>query len=126
MVHACAPDIRTHGLRARTLLVGLMHGMAGSAALRVSQASRVAVGLGYVAPFGIGSTIGFGALSAMMAMPLVFSTRWLAWANGFRGAIGANTIIETVFAYRATRRFPEVNIFISRSPVIERAGMLRR
>src|SRR5712672_419302 len=64
------------GFRWRTLLVGLMHGMAGSAALlllAVSQASSPAASLGYVALFGIGSMIGMGALSAMIAVPRVGS-----------------------------------------------------
>jgi hypothetical protein len=98
-----------HGFRWRTLLVGLMHGMAGSAALlmlTVSQASSPAVGLGYVALFGIGSMIGMGALSTFIAVPLAVSARWLTWTNrGLQGAvglvtvaIGVTTIVETVFA----------------------------
>jgi hypothetical protein len=86
-----------------------MHGMAGSAALlvlAVSQASSPALGLGYVALFGIGSMIGMGALSTVIAVPLVVSARWLTWANsGLQGAVGvitvavgATTIVETVLA----------------------------
>jgi hypothetical protein len=95
------PHIRTahaheHGFRWRTLLVGLMHGMAGSAALlllAVTQASSPAVGLGYVALFGIGSMFGMGALSMVIAVPLVVSARWLTWANrGLQGAVGLATI----------------------------------
>ena len=107
-VHAHA-HVDAHGFRWRTLLVGLMHGMAGSAALlvlTVSQASSPAVGLGYVALFGIGSMIGMGALSTVIAVPLAVSARWLTWANrGLQGAvgfvtiaIGVNTIVETLFA----------------------------
>ena len=94
--HARAPHVHQHGFRWRTLLVGLMHGMAGSAALlvlAVSQASSVAVGLGYVALFGIGSMLGMGALSAVIAVPLALSARWLTWANrGLQGAVGVVTI----------------------------------
>ena len=109
-----APHVRTahaheHGFRWRTLLDGLMHGMAGSAALlvlAVSQASSPAVGLGYVALFGIGSMIGMGALSTVIAVPLAISARWLTWANrGLQGAVGLATIaigimtvVETVLA----------------------------
>ena len=107
--HVSAAHAHQHGFRWRTLLVGLMHGMAGSAALlvlTVSQASSPAVGLGYVALFGIGSMIGMGALSTVIAVPLAASARWLTWANrGLQGAvgiitmaIGIHTIIETVFA----------------------------
>jgi len=107
--HARAPHAHAHGFRWRTLLVGLMHGMAGSAALlvlTVSQASSPAMGLGYVALFGVGSMIGMGALSTIIAVPLAVSARWLTWANhGLQGAvgivtmaIGVTTIVETVFA----------------------------
>ncbi len=106
--HARAPHAHAHGFRWRTLLVGLMHGMAGSAALlvlTVSQAASPAIGLGYVALFGIGSMIGMAALSTVIAVPLAVSARWLTWANrGLQGAVGAitiaigiNTIVETVF-----------------------------
>jgi len=107
--HLRTAHIHEHGFRWRTLLVGLMHGMAGSAALlmlTVSQAASPAVGLGYVALFGIGSMIGMGALSTIIAVPLAVSARWLTWANrGLQAAvglvtvaIGLNTIVETVFA----------------------------
>jgi hypothetical protein len=94
--HSRAPHMHAHGFRWRTLLVGLMHGMAGSAALlvlAVSQASNLAVGLGYVALFGIGSMLGMGALSVVIAVPLALSARWLTWANsGLQGAVGAMTM----------------------------------
>jgi hypothetical protein len=106
--HARDAHAHEHGFRWRTLLVGLMHGMAGSAALlmlTVSQASSPAVGLGYVALFGIGSMIGMGVLSTFIAVPLAVSARWLTWTNrGLQGAvglvtvaIGVTTIVETVF-----------------------------
>ena len=109
MPHARTAHAHEHGFRWRTLLVGLMHGMAGSAALLVlaaSQASSPAIGLGYVAIFGIGSMIGMGVLSTVIAVPLAVSARWLTWANrSLQGAvgivtvaIGVRTIVETVFA----------------------------
>jgi len=109
IAHARAPHTHGHGFRWRTLMVGLMHGMAGSAALlvlAVTQASSVAAGLGYVALFGIGSMIGMGVLSTVIAVPLALSARWLTWANsGLQGAvgaitvaIGARTIVETVLS----------------------------
>ena len=107
MPHALAPHAHGHRFRWRTLVVGLMHGMAGSAALlvlAVSQASSVAVGLGYVALFGIGSMIGMGVLSTVIAVPLALSAHWLTLANsGLQGAvgvitiaIGVRTIVETL------------------------------
>jgi ABC-type nickel/cobalt efflux system permease component RcnA len=107
--HDRAAHTHQHAFRWRTLVVGLMHGMAGSAALlvlTVSQASSPAAGLGYVALFGVGSMIGMGALSMVIALPLAASARWLTWANrGLQGvvglatvAIGINTIVERLFA----------------------------
>ena len=94
--HTRTAHIHEHGFRWRTLLVGLMHGMAGSAALlvlAVTQASSAAAGLGYVALFGIGSMIGMGALSAVIAVPLAVSARFLTVANrALQGAVGAVTI----------------------------------
>jgi hypothetical protein len=107
--HVRAAHAHEHRFRWRTLLVGLMHGMAGSAALlvlAVTQASSPAVGLGYVALFGIGSMIGMGVLSTVIAVPLALSARSLTWANrALQGAvglvtvaIGIITVVETVLA----------------------------
>src|SRR5258705_3891172 len=107
--HARTAHAHEHGFRWRTLLVGLMHGMAGSAALlvlTVSQASSPAIGLGYIGLFGVGSMIGMGALSVVIAVPLAVSARWLTRANrALQGAVGAvtiaigvMTIVETAFA----------------------------
>jgi cytochrome c biogenesis protein CcdA len=107
--HARADHAHEHGFRWRALLVGLMHGMAGSAALLVlaaTQASSPAAGLGYVVLFGIGSMIGMGVLSAVIAVPLAVSARFLTVANrALQGAVGVVTIaiglvtlVETVLA----------------------------
>ena len=70
--------------------------MAGSAALLVLAASRAsspAAGLAYIALFGVGSMVGMGALSSVIAVPLAVSARWLTLANrGLQGAVGIVTI----------------------------------
>lgn len=104
--HARSAHDHGHGFRWRSLLVGLMHGMAGSAALlvlTVSQARDPVQGLFYVLLFGVGSMIGMGALSMAIAVPIAASAKFLTWAN--RGlqvavgvvtiAIGLHTIVET-------------------------------
>jgi high-affinity nickel permease len=103
--HTMSAHAHVHGFRWRTLLVGLMHGMAGSAALlvlAVSQAASPAIAVAYVLLFGIGSMLGMGALSAVIAVPLAVSARWLTWANrGLQGAVGAVTIavgVGTIWA----------------------------
>lgn len=57
----------------RALMVGMMHGMAGSAALLMLTVSTVpspAVGLAYILLFGLGSVAGMAMLSAVIALPL--------------------------------------------------------
>ncbi|MFZ5791155.1 MAG: urease accessory protein [Pseudomonadota bacterium] len=103
--HERAAHAHDHGFRWRSLIVGLMHGMAGSAALlvlAVSQTADPAVGLAYVLVFGLGSMIGMGALSAVIAVPLVLSARMLTWANdSLQAAVGAVTIgIGAVTIYK--------------------------
>jgi high-affinity nickel permease len=94
--HQKSSHLHQHGLRWRTLLVGLMHGMAGSAALlvlAVSQVANPAYRMLYVLLIGIGSMLGMGALSVVIAVPLAVSARWLTWANrGLQGGVGAITI----------------------------------
>jgi High-affinity nickel-transport protein len=94
--HQQSAHLHQHGFRWRTLLVGSMHGMAGSAALLVlaiSQVANAAYGMFYVLLFGIGSMLGMGALSVVIAVPLAASARWLTWANrGLQGGVGAITI----------------------------------
>ena len=57
----------------RALLVGMMHGMAGSAALIVltlDSVSSIETRLIYIFLFGVGSVIGMALLSLLMIIPL--------------------------------------------------------
>lgn len=80
----------------RALLVGLMHGMAGSAALILLTLQTVdspLTGLVYMALFGIGSIAGMAALSVFIAIPLRRSAERLTWAHhGLQAAIGVGTM----------------------------------
>ena len=60
----------------RALAVGMMHGLAGSAALvlmSLQAAPSVPLGMGYIALFGLGSIAGMAVLSAVIALPLRLS-----------------------------------------------------
>ena len=107
--HDCSSHAHEHGFRWRSLLVGLMHGMAGSAALLVLAASQAAssfYGMLYVLLFGIGSMLGMGALSTIIAVPLAASARRLTLANRaiqcvtgiVTIGIGLLTVYTTAFA----------------------------
>ena len=79
----------------RTLLIGFMHGMAGSAALVIltlETMKSVSLSMIYMLLFGIGSLIGMAAISVMISIPLR-ATKGLTWFhNGLQGSIGVITI----------------------------------
>jgi len=89
------------GLPLRTLLVGMMHGLAGSAALIVLTAATIRdplTGLLYVLLFGIGSIGGMAILSALIAVPLTWTARALTAANSvLQGVVGTATAVLGVF-----------------------------
>ncbi len=84
------------GLPTRALMVGLMHGLAGSAALlllAVTEQGDMTAALIYVALFGIGSMLGMAVLSFTIALPLRASARFARLGvNGFNTAIGLATV----------------------------------
>jgi len=85
------------GFPLRALCVGLMHGMAGSAALILLTLQTVPsplTGMLYIALFGIGSIAGMALLSVVIAIPLRYSATGLTWLhNGLQAAIGSATIV---------------------------------
>ena len=76
----------------RALLVGMMHGMAGSAALvllTVQTVDSITVGLAYIGLFGFGSIIGMGLLTAVIVLPLKYAATSMTWAYGtLSGVLG--------------------------------------
>ena len=83
-----------HGLKlgARPLLIGMVHGMAGSAALTLlvlATISSTAVGFIYIAIFGIGSIGGMAIMSALFALPSKLGVQRFSRLNLlFRGVAG--------------------------------------
>jgi hypothetical protein len=90
----------------RALAIGLMHGLAGSAALlliAVADQASVLTALIYVAVFGVGSMIGMGLLSFVIALPLMSAAR--AGTLSFKGlnaVIGAGTAALGLFLIHET------------------------
>jgi cytochrome c biogenesis protein CcdA len=80
----------------RSLLVGIMHGLAGSAALvliAAASTNSVFFGLGYIAIFGAGSILGMAGMSLAIALPLTFTARLMSKTNTIlQLAIGVTTI----------------------------------
>lgn len=96
-VHDGAPEPEPHthhGLRLgpRPLLVGMLHGLAGSAALTLlvlSTISSPAVGLLYLVLFGVGSAGGMMLMSALVGLPVYLTAARFTRANlAVRGLAG--------------------------------------
>lgn len=98
------------GFPVRALFIGLMHGMAGSAALMLLTLQTVSsplLGLFYMALFGLGSITGMAALSVIISFPLRHSATGISWLyNVFHVAIGITTIVlGIVLAYESRTIF---------------------
>jgi len=103
--HASASSGRDMGRGAGPLLVGMAHGLAGTAGLTLlvltSIPSRV-LGLLYLLVFGLGALTGMAAFSAMVSVPLARATSRLAWLHAMRLLAGAaSSILGAVLTWRA-------------------------
>ncbi len=81
----------------KPLLVGAMHGLAGSAALTLLilfQIQSVSLGLLYLGAFGLGSTLGMVLMSVLIGIPFAFSGRRFIRVNyGLQAVAGSLSII---------------------------------
>ena len=106
--HAQDPHDHRHpdGFPLRALLIGLVHGAAGSAgllALAVAATREPWAAVGYVAVFGLGSILGMAALSFAAAWPLGAAERHAKWlhsglalgAAALAVGIGVDVMAET-------------------------------
>jgi len=89
----------------RAFFVGMVHGMAGSAALVIlslASAPSIASGLLYICVFGVGSIVGMAILSTAIAVPLRLSARSLSRLSiGLNAGIGTFTcVLGLVIMYR--------------------------
>lgn len=86
-----------HGFPLRAMVVGMVHGMAGSAALILLSLEALrtpAWGLAYIALFGIGSIIGMAVLSVVIAIPMRLTSRHVVRAhNGLSAMVGLGTVL---------------------------------
>ena len=89
------------GIGARPFLVGLVHGMAGSAALTLLVLATIpsaVAGLIYVAVFGLGSVGGMLVMSSLISLPFVFARkRFNALSEVLQVAIGLFSVSFGLF-----------------------------
>jgi ABC-type nickel/cobalt efflux system permease component RcnA len=84
------------GFPLRALCIGMIHGLAGAAALlllTLQSTGTPLTGLIYVALFGLGSIAGMVVLTAVIAVPLQWSAASVTWLhNGLQVTVGVVTI----------------------------------
>ncbi len=89
------------GFPYRAFIVGLMHGMAGSAALILLTLNTVmtpSMAFVYILMFGLGSILGMGILSVVIAIPLWYSTHSMTWIHhSLQGVVGTSTVVLGVY-----------------------------
>ena len=76
----------------KSVIVGMVHGMAGSGALMLavlSTVDSVVNGLAYIALFGIGSIVGMLAISTAIGLPFVFTAKRFSRINKYIGIVAA-------------------------------------
>lgn len=89
----------------RTLFIGFMHGLAGSAALillTLDTIESVPLSMFYILLFGVGSIVGMAVISMVIAVPLRASSK-LTWLhNGLQISIGLFTVgLGTLIIYQS-------------------------
>lgn len=97
-IHQDAKNERSHHRFApRSVLVGMIHGLAGSAGLMLLVLPTIpspAVALLYIAIFGIGSIAGMMIMSLLMGLPLHLTAgRFVAVNKGIRFLAGAFSLV---------------------------------
>jgi hypothetical protein len=101
-VHEGAPahiHIGTWTLARRPLLVGAVHGLAGSGALTalvLTTLPSTAARLTYMLVFGLGSTLGMAALSGLLGWPLARAGRHRGFARALSLVVGG---VSTVLGF---------------------------
>ncbi len=98
-VHDGTMPAHSHAIKRigiKPLLVGAMHGLAGSAALTLLVLAQIAsplVGILYLLVFGFGSIVGMLIMSGLVGLPFVLSTRKVDGIHyGLQTAAGALSI----------------------------------
>jgi len=91
----------------KPVLVGMMHGLAGSGALTLlvlTQISSALLGLLYVATFGLGSIVGMLLMSGLIGLPFALSTGRLTHVHqGLQNLAAVFSICFGVwYAFKAT------------------------
>ena len=103
--HGAAPHVHigTWTLARRPLIVGAIHGLAGSGALTalvLATLPTTAARVTYMAVFGLGSTLGMAALSGLLGWPMARAGSHRGFARGISLAVGGvSTALGLAWGY---------------------------
>ena len=107
---------------ARPLVVGMVHGMAGSAAIALLVLATIrdsVLGLVYLLCFGAGTIAGMAGVTALVVLPLTIaakragaSRRWLAAASGLASLAFGASLVHALGGPEAL--FATVPVFVAR------------
>ncbi len=105
------------GRLSRSLAVGLVHGLAGSAAIALlvlATIPRPGLGLAYLGVFGLGTLVGMLSLSAAMEVPMLAAAR--GWSEGGRALAAASGALSLCFGLYVAYRVGFVDGLFSAVP----------
>ena len=95
--HEASPHEHAHPPRGRAVVVGAVHGLAGSGALLLLTAPAAGspwLGLLWIGLFALGALAGMAVLSAAVALPLRITARGRAGLHvGLERAVGVATVL---------------------------------
>lgn len=88
--------------RLKSYLIGIVHGLAGSAAvmlvvLATDEVTSFWVGIFYILIFGVGTIISMGALTLLMGIPFAASGQFQRLNAAIAGVAGTGSIVFGVF-----------------------------
>jgi sulfite exporter TauE/SafE len=88
--------------RLKSYLIGIVHGLAGSAAvmlvvLATDEVTSFWVGISYILLFGVGTVVSMGALTLLMGIPFAISGQFQKLNNAIAGVAGTASIAFGVF-----------------------------
>ena len=82
--------------RLKSYAIGIVHGLAGSAAVMLVLLPQIEVfwvGLGYLAVFGIGTIASMALITIVLGVPFALTSRARQWQRGIAGVAGAASLL---------------------------------
>ena len=103
--HSSPHTHAVHSIGSKPVLVGTMHGLAGSGAITLlvlTQIKSAWLGMLYLAIFGVGSIVGMLLMSGLIGLPFALSSRNLSGLNHRlqAGAAGLSIAFGLWYAYQ--------------------------